>query len=279
MDPLPTEMIHEAVRKIRRHWVAKPQVALVLGTGLGVLTDKVQVQATIPFASLPYFPPATALSHRGALICGQINNVPVVIQDGRCHLYEGYSQQEVTLPIRVLQACGASILIVSNASGGLNPQYDSGDVMVIDDHINLMGRCTACAGGMATLGRPLGPRRLYDAALAQRALQTARQHNFSAHRGVYAAVSGPNYETRAEYRFLRRIGADAVGMSTVPEAIAARHMSLSCSAISVITDECDPDNLAVADIVDILKTASVAEKDLIVLIEEVVKRLPVAGNR
>jgi purine-nucleoside phosphorylase len=226
-----------------------------LGTGLGMLTDQVQVDVVIPFDTLPHFPRATALSHRGALVCGRLQDKAVMLLDGRCHLYEGYSLEEVTLPIRVMHACGASVFIVSNASGGLNPHFASGDVMVIDDHINLMGYAGSSGTRDAMAPRAVGHRNCYDPALVRQALDIARAQNFAAHQGVYVAVSGPNYETRAEYRFMRRIGGDAVGMSTAPEVDVAAELNMRVLGLSAVTNIAQPDTRLHVDPVQVVTAA------------------------
>jgi purine-nucleoside phosphorylase len=202
----------------------------------------------LAYEDIPHFMRSTATGHRGQLVCGRIGDVPVITMEGRFHLYEGYSLEQITLPVRVMEALGIELLIISNASGGLHAHYSPGDVLVIEDHVNLMG-----ANPLVGIhDERLGPRfpdlcRPYDRALIGKALQIARREDFVAHRGVYAAVSGPNYETRAEYRFLRRIGADVIGMSTVPEVIVAAQMGLRVLALSVITNVCLPDAVATTD--------------------------------
>jgi purine-nucleoside phosphorylase len=248
-------MVQDAVGEVRRHWTGKAHVALVLGTGLGNLTDQVHVDTVIPFDTLPHFPRATALSHRGVLVCGRLHKQPVMLLDGRCHLYEGYSLDEVTLPIRVMHACGASVFIVSNASGGLNPHFASGDVMVIDDHINLMGNPGSSTSPRALPLDRVGYRNGYDAALNRRALEIARTQDFAAHQGVYVAVNGPNYETRAEYRFMRRIGGDAVGMSTAPEVDIAAELNMRVLGLSAVTNIAQPDTRRHVDPMQVVKAA------------------------
>jgi len=255
--------IDEAVAVVRRHWSGKPQVGIILGTGLGSVAGQIETQATLDYQAIPHFPRSTAVSHAGQLVCGRLQGVPVVAMEGRFHAYEGYSQRQITFPVRVMKALGAELLIVSNACGGLNPQYALGNIMVIEDHINLLN-------GNPLIGvndDRLGPRfpdmsAPYDRRLIDRALQIARQEDFAAHKGVYAAVTGPNLETRAEYRFLRAIGADVVGMSTVPEVLVAVHAGMRVLGLSVITDMCFPDALKPADIGEILATAAAAEPKL-----------------
>jgi purine-nucleoside phosphorylase len=255
--------IEQAVTAVRQHWSGCAKVGIVLGTGLGSVAAQIQAEATIDYATLPHFPRSTAPGHTGQFVCGQLEGVPVVAMEGRFHAYEGYSHQQLTFPVRVMRALGAELLIVSNACGGMNPQYAQGDIMVIEDHINLMS-------GNPLLGvndDRLGPRfpdmsAPYDRRLIDRALEIARRENFVAHKGVYVAVTGPNLETRAEYRFLRMIGADVVGMSTVPEVLVAVHAGMRVLGLSIVTDLCLPDCLRPAALEDILATAAAAEPKL-----------------
>ncbi|HEV3341214.1 MAG TPA: purine-nucleoside phosphorylase, partial [Pirellulales bacterium] len=236
--------ISEAVGAVRQQWAAKARVGIILGTGLGSLAQQIETEARFGYESIPHFPRSTAIGHAGQLVCGQLQGLSIVAMEGRFHAYEGYSYQQITFPVRVMRALGAELLIVSNACGGMNPNYACGDIMVIDDHINLMG-------GNPLTGvndERLGPRfpdmcRPYDRSLIERALEIGRRENFAVHRGVYVAVTGPNLETRAEYRFLRLIGADVVGMSTVPEVIVAVHAGMRTLGLSVVTDLCFPDAL------------------------------------
>lgn len=255
--------IEAATKAIRGRWPHAAQVGIVLGTGLGGVAELIETDATIPYEELPHFPRSTATSHAGRLVLGRLAGLPVVAMEGRFHAYEGYTFQQLTFPIRVMKALGAGLLIVSNAAGGLNPNYATGDVMVIDDHINLLG-------GNPLTGindDALGPRfpdmcRPYDPQLIEKALEIARLENFAAHRGVYVAVTGPNLETRAEYRFLRILGADVVGMSTVPEVLVAVHGGMRVLGLSIVTDMCLPDALKPAHIDDILAAAHSAEPKL-----------------
>jgi purine-nucleoside phosphorylase len=255
--------INEAVAVIRRQWDHTPRAGIILGTGLGGLAEEIEGGVRIPYEAIPHFPRSTAISHAGNLVCGRLSGVSVVAMEGRFHAYEGWSYQQITFPVRVMKALGAKLLIVSNASGGLNPQFACGDIMVIDDHINMMG-------GNPLVGvndDSLGPRfpdmcRPYDPALIERALAIARREDFVAHRGVFVAVTGPNLETRAEYRLLRMLGADAVGMSTVPEVLVAVHCGLRVLGLSCVTDMGLPDNLHPVDIAVILANAAIAEPKL-----------------
>ena len=255
--------IREAVEAVREVWTGQARVAIILGTGLGGLAGRIRTEATLDYQAIPHFPRSTAISHAGQLVCGRLEGVSVVAMEGRFHAYEGYSHRQITFPVRVVKALGAELLIVSNACGGMNPQYAQGDIMVIEDHINLMN-------GNPLIGvndDSLGPRfpdmcEPYDRKLIDRALEIARRENFAAQKGVYVAVTGPNLETRAEYRFLRSLGADVVGMSTVPEVLVAVHSGMRVLGLSIITDLCLPDALKPADIDEILATAAEAEPKL-----------------
>lgn len=253
------EQIDAAAAAIRQRWPTRPRVGIILGTGLGGFTEEIDVETTIPYDDIPYFPRATAQGHRGQLVCGRVEGLAVATMEGRFHRYEGYALQQVTMPVRVMKVLGIDLLIVSNASGGMNPNYRTGDLMVIDDHINLMGDNPLIGPN----DEQLGPRfpdmsHPYDPALIERALEIARQENFVAHRGVYVALTGPSYETRAEYRFLRGIGGDVVGMSTVPEVIIAAHMGLRVLALSAVTNLCRPDALAEASHAEVIGAAAAA---------------------
>ncbi|MFM9069081.1 MAG: purine-nucleoside phosphorylase [Planctomycetota bacterium] len=255
--------IDEAVAAIRSRWAGRPHAGIVLGTGLGALVEQIDVEASFEYSEIPHFLQSTATSHRGRLVCGTLSGLPVVAMEGRFHMYEGYSLQEITLPVRVMKALGAELLVVSNACGGMNPYYRCGDIMVIEDHINLMG-------GNPLIGindDRLGPRfpdmsEPYCKKLIDRALRIARQENIHAHQGVFVAVAGPNLETRAEYRFLRMIGADAVGMSTVPEVLVAVHSGMRVVGFSIVTDLCLPDVLEAANVENIIAVANEAQPKL-----------------
>jgi purine-nucleoside phosphorylase len=255
--------VDAAVATIRSHWQGRPRVGIILGTGLGHLTEDIEAEASIDYNSIPHFARSTAISHKGRLVCGKLAGAPVVAMEGRFHAYEGYSLQQITLPVRVMKALGVELLVVTNAAGGMNPQYAQGDIMVIEDHINLMG-----VNPLVGINDDrLGPRfpdmaQPYDKGLIARALELGRQQNIVMHKGVFVAVLGPNLETRAEYRFLRLIGADVVGMSTVPEVLVAVHAGLRVLGFSIVTDMCLPDALKVADIDEIIATANRAEPQL-----------------
>lgn len=255
--------IQDAVKAIRERWPGTPRVGIILGTGLGSLAEQIETEAVLDYEDIPHFPRSTAISHTGQLVCGQLEGVTVTAMEGRFHAYEGYTHRQITFPVRVMKALGADLLIVSNACGGMNPQHAKGDILVIEDHINLMNGNPLFGVNDDTLG-PRFPDMIapYDPALIDAALEIARRENFAAHKGVYVAVTGPNLETRAEYRFLRGIGADVVGMSTVPEVIVAVHAGMRVLGLSIITDQCLPDALQPVDIDDILATAAKAEPNL-----------------
>ena len=261
------DKINESVAFIRKQWTETAKVGIVLGTGLGPLAEKIDIQASIDYGDIPNFPKSTALSHKGRLVCGTLNGLPVVAMEGRLHMYEGYPLKEITLPIRVMKALGADLLVCSNAVGGLNPYYRKGDIMVIDDQINLMGDNPL----IGINDDRLGPRfpdmcEPYSSELIERALRIARANDIVAHKGVLVAVAGPNLETRAEYRFLRTIGADVVGMSTIPEVIVAVHAGMRVVGFSVVTDLCFPDALEPADVNEIVRVANETEPKLSALV-------------
>lgn len=255
--------MERAVAAIRSRWDRRPHAGIILGTGLGGLVDEIVVEATLDYEEIPHFLKPTAVSHRGRLVCGTLQGLPVVAMEGRFHMYEGYPLKQITLPVRVMKALGAELLVVSNACGGMNPYFRNGDLMVIEDHINLMGDNPL----IGINDDRLGPRfpdmcEPYEQRLIERALEVARRENIVLHQGVFVAVPGPNLETRAEYRFLRLIGADVVGMSTVPEVLVAVHCGLRVVGFSIITDMCLPDALEPADVAKIIATANAAEPHL-----------------
>jgi len=259
--------IEESVAAIRSQWDKTPRAGIILGTGLGSLVEEIEVEVSLDYSEIPNFPVSTAISHRGRLVCGMLAGLPVVAMEGRFHMYEGYPLKQITLPVRVIKALGADLLVVSNACGGMNPHYEAGDLMVIDDQINLMGDNPL----IGINDDRLGPRfpdmcEPYDQALIARAQELARHENIPLHKGVFVDVAGPNLETRAEYRFLRGIGADVVGMSTVPEVIVAVHCGLRVVGFSIITDMCLADALQPANVEEIIATANQAEPKLRTLV-------------
>lgn len=257
------KQIREAVDFIKTHKYTSPKTGIILGTGLGGLLKNCQVELSIPYKEIPHFPEATVESHQGQLIFAQIENKPVIIMQGRFHYYEGYDAKQITFPVRVLKELGIENLLISNASGALNPSYKKGDLVIVDDHINLLfdnplrGKNIDEHGPRFTdMSEP------YDAKLRKLFWECSEKINTTVHSGVYAAWQGPSLETKAEYRLLKIIGADLVGMSTVPEVIVANHMSLPCAVVSVLTDECDPDHLKPVSIEEIIRTAKNAEPQL-----------------
>jgi purine-nucleoside phosphorylase len=267
------EHVQQASRMVRSRWSGTPSVGLVLGTGLGALAREIEAEATIPYPDIPFFPKSTVDSHKGQLVCGRLAGHGVIAMEGRFHLYEGYSPGQVTFPIRVMRELGCQLLVVSNAAGGLNPQCSKGDLIVIEDHINLMGQNPLIGPNDERLG-PRFPDLIepYDRELQNLALRVALEQNIIAHRGVYVAVVGPNLETRAEYRFLRAIGADVVGMSTVPEVLVAVHSGMRVVGFSIITDMCLPDALQPVRIEEIIATANEAEAKLRTVVRGVLER-------
>jgi purine-nucleoside phosphorylase len=266
------DQIEAAAAAIRSAWSETPHAGIILGTGLGGLVEEMEIDATLDYAAIPHFPQSTATSHRGRLVMGRLEGVSVLVMEGRFHQYEGYPLKTITLPVRVMKRLGARLLIVSQAVGGLNTMYRAGDVMIIDDQINLMGDNPL----VGINDDRLGPRfpdmsAPYDPELIDKGLEIARRENFVAHRGVTVAVTGPNLETRAEYRFLRRIGADVVGMSTIPEAIVAVHCGLRTFGLSVVTDMCYPDHAEPVNVEQIIATANAAAPKLRALVCGVLK--------
>lgn len=268
------EQLKETVHFIRSKNVTDPQVGIILGTGLGNLVTRINKEVEIDYRDIPHFPLSTVEYHKGKMIYGTLGGKKVVALQGRFHLYENYSIQQITFPVRVLKQLGIQQLLISNAAGGLNPAIKKGSLMIIDDHINMQPFNPLTGKNHEELG-PRYPDMScpYDAAMIRKMEHCAVQMNLPLYKGVYVAVNGPNLETRAEYRFLRMIGADAVGMSTVPEVIVANHMSLPVAAVSVITDECDPDHLRPVNIAEIIETAGKAELHLTNLFENLVKEL------
>jgi len=268
------EKLNEAVSYLQSKGIRNPKAGIILGTGLGSLANDVQVEISIDYKDIPHFPLSTVESHSGKLIYGELGGKKVLVMSGRFHYYEGYSQQEITFPVRVMKLLGISYLLVSNAAGAINLDLPKASLMIIDDHINMLP-------GNPLVGKnidELGPRfpdmsRPYDPVLISKMENIASENGIKINKGVYVAWTGPNMETRAEYRFIKIMGADAVGMSTVPEVIVANHMGMKVAAVSVITDGCDPDNLEPANIDDIIHNAMKAEKDLVLLFESLIREL------
>jgi purine-nucleoside phosphorylase len=265
--------LRDAVATIVARSGLEPEIALILGTGLGRLADEIRIEAAIPYSEIPHFPLSTVESHSGRLLLGELEGRQVVAMQGRFHRYEGYDLSQVIFPVRVMRMLGARVLIVSNACGGMNPLWSVGDLVVLDDHINLLGDNPLIGPNLDELG-PRFPDMSapYDRALQEAAFQAALELRIPLRRGVYVAVPGPNLETRAEYRMLRTLGADVVGMSTVPEVIAGRHMDMRVLGISIITDRCLPDALEPASMEAIISAANRAEPFLALLVRAVLRR-------
>jgi len=268
------ERVEEAAAVVRERFDRTPDVAIILGTGLGRLGAEIRTAVAIEYADIPNFPLSTVESHAGRLLCGTLSGKTVIAMQGRFHRYEGYSLQQVTFPVRVLRALGAKTLVVSNACGGMHPLWRAGDVMLIADHVNLLGDNPLAGPNDDRLG-PRFPDMsdAYDARLRSTARAVALQRGIELREGVYVAVTGPNLETRAEYRFLRTMGADVVGMSTVPEVIVAVHAGMRVLGLSIVTDMCLPDHLEPATVEKIIAVANGAEPKLTQLVAGVLERL------
>jgi len=268
------EKIHESLKIIREKSSESFPIGIILGTGLGGLVKEMEIEHEIKYEDIPHFPLSTVESHSGKLILGKINGKNVIAMQGRFHYYEGYSMQQITYPVRVMKFLGVETLLVSNACGGMNPIYSKGDIMLMVDHINLIG-------DNPLIGKnedELGPRfpdmsEPYDRNLIELAEKIALENSIKVQKGVYIVVPGPNLETKAEYRFLRATGADVVGMSTVPENIVANHMGMKVLGISIITDECFPDSLKPVNVEEIIETAMAAEPKMTKIMKEVIKRI------
>lgn len=270
------EKLQKAAEYLRSQGIEAPETGIVLGTGLGKLADGIEVEVEIPYSEIPDFPEATVEFHAGKLIYGELKGRKVLAMSGRFHYYEGWSMQEVVRPIRVMKLLGVKELLISNAGGAMNLEMKKGELMLITDHINLLPDNPLIGPNIDELGdRFVDMSAAYDPGLNEALRQEAGNAGVRLHEGVYVAVQGPMLETAAEYRYLRTIRADVVGMSTVPEVIAARHMGLPCCAVTVITDECDPEDLKPIDIDEVIEMAGKAEKDLIRLYEGLLKDLSV----
>ncbi len=268
------KFINETAEYLQSKGFENPEIGIILGTGLGQLVEHIEDQIEISYNHIPHFPTATVEFHKGKLIYGTIEKKKVVVMQGRFHLYEGYTLQDVTYPVRIMKALGAHTLLVSNASGAINLDFKKGEIMLIDDHINLQGGSPLAFKGVEQLGeRFVDMSAPYSKELNTKLTNIAQQNEIKLHEGVYVSVVGPQLETRAEYRFLKTIGADAVGMSTVPEVIVANHLGLRVAAVSVLTDECDPDNLEKVNIEEIIAMANKAEPNMITLFKELIKNI------
>lgn len=269
------DQIQEAISFIRSRTSFQPQFGIILGTGLGNLTDEIEIETSIDYKDIPHFPVSTVASHKGQLVMGKLAGKAVVVMAGRFHYYEGYSMQKVTFPVRVLKFLGIERLLISNVSGSTNAEYEAGDIVFIKDHINLQAENPL----RGVNDERLGPRfpdmmEAYDRKINKMALEIASANNIRAHEGVYLSLQGPNLETPAEYNFINRIGGDVVGMSTIPEVIVARHMSLPVFVISVISNKCFPiEEITKTTLESVIKLAQDAEPKLSLIVKEVLKSL------
>ena len=266
--------INETVEYLQSKGVERPSVGIVMGTGLGAMVDKIEDQIVIPYKEIPNFPEATVEFHKGNLIYGKIGSIYVLAMQGRFHYYEGYSMQQITFPIRVMKALGVVNLFLSNAAGGLNLEYKKGDLVLIKDHLNFLPDNPLRGLSDPKFGeRFVDMSQPYHADLINSILAASASQNTKIRAGTYAAVMGPNLETKAEYKWLRSTGADLVGMSTVPEVIVANQVGIKCAAISVVTDECDPENLQPVNILEIIEVATAADKILSTILFETIRLL------
>jgi purine-nucleoside phosphorylase len=268
------QQLQETIDFLKSAGITDPEIGIVLGTGLGKLINEISIEKEISYAEIPNFPVATVEFHSGKLIYGELSGKKVLVMAGRFHLYEGYNAWEVTYGIRTMHGLGIKNLLVSNAAGAINLKYKKGDLMLIDDHINLQGSSPLAFKGANNFGNifadMLAP---YSKEINQKIKTIAKENNILLHEGIYTSVLGPQLETRAEYRMLQILETDAVGMSTVPEVIVAKQLNIPCAAISVLTDECDPKNLKPVDIAEIIAIAGEAEPKMITLFKEVIKVL------
>lgn len=268
------QQLQESILFLKENGFTNPEIGVVLGTGLGKLIHEISIEKEIAYSEIPHFPEATVEFHSGKLIFGDLSGKKVVVMSGRFHLYEGYNSWEVTYGIRTMHGLGIKNLLISNAAGAINLNYKKGDLMLIEDHINLQGSSSLAFKGANDFGNifadMLEP---YSKYINSKIVEVAKKENIKLHTGVYASVLGPQLETRAEYRMLQILETDAVGMSTVPEVIVAKQLNLPCAAISVLTDECDPKNLQPVNIAEIIAIAGEAEPKMITLFKEVIKKL------
>lgn len=268
------KFIEETVDYLNNKGFENPEIGIILGTGLGQLINEIEIIKEVSYNHIPNFPTATVEFHKGKLIYGTLAGKIVVVMQGRFHLYEGYTLQDVTFPVRIMEKLGIKTLLVSNAAGAINLNFKKGELMLIEDHINLQGSSPLAFKGVSLLGERFTDMSApYDAEINSTFKKIAKANNITLHEGVYASVVGPQLETRAEYRMLKIIGADAVGMSTVPEIIVANHLNLRVAAVSVLTDECDPDNLEPVDIKDIIASAEKAEPQMVTLFKALIETL------
>ncbi|MCR8666693.1 purine-nucleoside phosphorylase [Aestuariibaculum sp. M13] len=268
------KIINETTDYLKGKGFDNPEIGIILGTGLGQLVNEIEILHEVSYNHIPNFPTATVEFHKGKLIYGVLEGKKVMVMQGRFHLYEGYSLPDVTFPVRIMEKLGINTLLVSNAAGAINTNFKKGELMLLDDHINLQGDSPLAFKGVEHLGeRFVDMSAPYSSEINSKFKTIAKNHGITLHEGVYASVLGPQLETRAEYRMLKIIGADAVGMSTAPEVIVANHLKLKVAAVSVLTDECDPDNLQPVDITEIIEMAKKAEPNMITLFRDLIKSL------
>jgi len=266
--------INQTTEYLKNKGFDNPEIGIILGTGLGQLVNEIDVIKEVSYNHIPNFPTATVEFHKGKLIFGVLEGKKVIVMQGRFHLYEGYTLQDVTFPVRIMDKLGIKTLLVSNAAGAINLNFKKGELMLIEDHINLQGSSPLAFKGVEQLGeRFTDMSRPYDGEINSALENISKANTIKLHKGVYASVVGPQLETKAEYKMLKIIGADAVGMSTVPEIIVANHLNLKVAAVSVLTDECDPNNLKPVDIAEIIAMAELAEPNMITLFKELIKTL------
>lgn len=266
--------INETTDYLKEKGFENPEIGVILGTGLGQLVDEIEDKKIVSYNHIPYFPTATVEFHKGKLIYGTLSGKSVVVMQGRFHLYEGYTFRDVTYPVRIMEKLGIKTLLVSNAAGAINLSFKKGELMLIEDHINLQSGSPLAFKGVSKLGeRFVDMSQPYNNNINQKIKEIAKSKNIDLQSGVYASVIGPQLETKAEYRMLKIIGADAVGMSTVPEIIVANHLNLRAAAISVITDECNPDNLEQVSVEDIIRVAKQAEPKMIAIFKDLINKL------
>ena len=273
---LPPELasqIRAATSFVKSRWDRSPKFGVILGTGAGELAEAIEAEVKIPYGDVPHFATSTATGHKGQFVCGKLAGADVIAMQGRFHLYEGYPVDQATLPVHVMHSMGVEVLFVSNASGGINPSYHSGQIMLIESHIDLMFRSTVAMAPATSSDRPLLLSDCYDRELIDGAYETAVNHNFTIQRGVYAGLLGPNYETRAEYRMLRTIGGDVAGMSTVPEVAVAGKYGMRVLGISIVSNVANPDDLAETSGQEVIDAASVAAPQFKVIVIEAIRRI------
>lgn len=263
--------IQAAKDYLSQRWDRSPKFGVILGTGAGELAEAIEAEVEIPYGEVPHFPSSTAIGHKGQFVCGKLAGQDVIAMQGRFHLYEGYPVDQATLPIHVMHAMGVEILFVSNASGGINPNFRSGQIMLIQSHIDLMCRSTPAMAGKTSQHRPLMRSDCYDAKLIEGAIATALENGFTVQQGIYTAMLGPNYETRAEYRFILKIGGDVAGMSTVPEVNVAGKYGMRVLGMSIVSNVANPDALQATSGQEVIDAASIAAPQLRAIVEAAIR--------